>query len=49
MSQLAGKVCCGGGHDVQFSVSASYVKNIEGTCVLVNQKRLCADMDILKH
>jgi ribose 1,5-bisphosphokinase PhnN len=36
------------GHDVQFNVSSSYVKNIQGTYVLVSQKRLlCADMDIL--
>jgi hypothetical protein len=36
------------GHDVEFNVSSSYVKNIQGTYVSVSQKRLlCAHMDIL--
>ena len=37
------------GHDVQFNVSSSYVKNTQGTCVSISRKRLpCADMDILR-
>lgn len=35
-------------NDVQFNVSSSYVKNMQGTYMSVSWKRLlCADMDLL--